>query len=138
VFHELKWNGRTKRHDPKAPIRRLPFVFAQEESQDREAEKSGNVQNAGRRREARESHPVLQAALTRRVLWPYTPANKEGLVDHTVIGTIILVLDIVAIVSVLIGRGSVGHKVLWIVLILLLPIIGMVLYYLIGRSPADA
>lgn len=54
------------------------------------------------------------------------------------IGTIIFVLDIVAIVSVLMGRGSLGHKVLWIVLILVLPVLGLILYYLIGRSSADA
>ena len=54
-----------------------------------------------------------------------------------IIGTIIFVLDIVAIVSVLLGSGTVGHKVLWIVLILLLPIVGMVLYYLIGRNASD-
>ena len=29
-------------------------------------------------------------------------------------------------------------KLLWIAMILLLPIVGMVLYFLIGRSPADA
>jgi hypothetical protein len=57
---------------------------------------------------------------------------------YGLVGTIILVLDIIAIVSVLAGRGSVGHKVLWTVLILLLPLIGMVLYFVIGRSPADA
>ena len=54
-----------------------------------------------------------------------------------IIGTVILVLDIVAIVSVLLGRGTVGHKVLWIVLILLLPVVGMVLYYLFGRNASD-
>lgn len=55
-----------------------------------------------------------------------------------ILGLLILILDIVAIVSVLGGGGSVGHKVLWIVLILLLPLIGMILYFLIGRSPRDA
>lgn len=54
-----------------------------------------------------------------------------------IFGIIIFVLDIVAIVSVLLGSGSVGHKLLWIVLILLLPLIGMILYYLLGRSSAD-
>ena len=54
------------------------------------------------------------------------------------VGILILVLDIVAIVSVLMGRGSVGHKVLWTLLILILPLLGMILYFLIGRSPQDA
>lgn len=56
---------------------------------------------------------------------------------YGLVGTIILVLDIIAIVSVLLGRGSVGHKLLWILLILLLPVVGMILYFLIGRSPKD-
>ncbi|MCU0788079.1 MAG: PLDc N-terminal domain-containing protein [Verrucomicrobia bacterium] len=52
-----------------------------------------------------------------------------------IVGLIILALDIIAIVKVLTGGGSVGHKLLWILLILLLPVIGMVLYFLLGRSP---
>ena len=58
--------------------------------------------------------------------------------EYGVIGTIVLILDIIAIVSVLAGRGSVGHKLLWTLLVLFLPIIGMVLYFVIGRSAADA
>lgn len=54
-----------------------------------------------------------------------------------IVGTIIFVLDIIAIVSVLLGRGTVSHKVLWIVMILLLPVVGMILYYLLGRNSAD-
>lgn len=54
-----------------------------------------------------------------------------------IIGLIILILDIIAIVSVLMGRGSVVRKLLWILIILLLPLIGMILYFLIGRSAKD-
>ena len=54
------------------------------------------------------------------------------------IGLLILILDIVAIVSVVAGRGSVGRKLLWTLLILVLPVLGMLLYFLIGRSSADA
>lgn len=57
---------------------------------------------------------------------------------YGIIGLLVLILDIVAIVSVLGGRGDAGHKILWTLLILLLPVIGMVLYFLVGRSPADA
>jgi Phospholipase_D-nuclease N-terminal len=56
----------------------------------------------------------------------------------SLVGTVILLLDIFAIVSVLLGSSEVMRKVLWIALILLLPIVGMVLYFLIGRSRADA
>ena len=56
----------------------------------------------------------------------------------SLVGTVVLLLDIFAIVSVLLGSSAVMRKVLWIALILLLPIVGMVLYFLIGRSSADA
>jgi hypothetical protein len=56
----------------------------------------------------------------------------------SVVGTVILLLDIFAIVSVLLGSSGVMRKLLWIALILLLPIVGMALYFLIGRSAADA
>jgi len=56
----------------------------------------------------------------------------------SLVGLVILLLDIFAIVSVLLGSSEAMRKLLWIVLILLLPVVGMVLYFLIGRSPADA
>jgi hypothetical protein len=54
------------------------------------------------------------------------------------IGLLVLVLDIIAIVSVLGGTGSIERKLLWTVIILLLPLVGMILYFLIGRSGRDA
>ncbi len=57
---------------------------------------------------------------------------------HAILGLIILVLDIIAIVSVLGGTSAPGRKVLWVVIILLFPLIGVILYFLIGRSPRDA
>ncbi len=56
---------------------------------------------------------------------------------YSLLGVVIVVLDIIAIFSILLGRGSVGHKVLWVILVLIFPIVGMVVYYLIGRSPRD-
>ena len=56
----------------------------------------------------------------------------------SLVGAVILLLDIFAIGSVLLGSSEVMRKLLWIAVILLLPFAGMVLYFLIGRSPADA
>ena len=56
----------------------------------------------------------------------------------SLVGAAVLLLDIFAIVSVLLGSSEVMRKLFWIALILLLPIVGMGLYFLIGRSPADA
>lgn len=52
----------------------------------------------------------------------------------SLVGVAILLLDVFAIVSVLRGNSEVMRKVLWIAVILLLPVVGMLLYFLIGRS----
>jgi hypothetical protein len=55
----------------------------------------------------------------------------------SIVGTVILLLDVFAIVSVLLGSSAVMRKLMWIAVILLLPIVGMLLYFLIGRTSAD-
>lgn len=52
----------------------------------------------------------------------------------SLIGLIILVLDIVAIIDLFKSVKDIGKKVLWIILILILPVVGMVLYFLIGKK----
>ncbi|MEI8350543.1 MAG: PLDc N-terminal domain-containing protein [Candidatus Omnitrophota bacterium] len=51
-----------------------------------------------------------------------------------ILGLVVLVLDIIAIVDALKSSMNTGKKALWIILILILPIIGMVLYFLIGKK----
>jgi hypothetical protein len=51
-----------------------------------------------------------------------------------IVGLIILALDIWAIVQILQRRGPTDKKILWILVILLLPVIGLVLWLLIGRK----
>ena len=51
-----------------------------------------------------------------------------------IFGLVILVLDIIAIVDCVQRSMDTGMKVLWIVLIILLPIIGLILYFLLGRK----
>jgi succinate dehydrogenase/fumarate reductase cytochrome b subunit len=48
------------------------------------------------------------------------------------IGLVILVLDVWAIVKTIQSSASTGSKVLWIVLVLLLPVLGLILYWLMG------
>ncbi len=50
------------------------------------------------------------------------------------IGLVIFVLDIVAILDCVKSNKSSGHKVLWIILILVLPVVGLVAYYLVGKK----
>jgi hypothetical protein len=47
-------------------------------------------------------------------------------------GLIILVLDVYAIVKVIGSSVGTGTKVLWVVLILLLPLLGVILWFLFG------
>ncbi len=51
-----------------------------------------------------------------------------------ILGLLVLVLDIIAIVDVLKSSMDTGKKALWLILILVLPIVGMVLYFLIGKK----
>lgn len=54
-----------------------------------------------------------------------------------ILGLIIFVADIWAIVSVLQSSASTGVKVLWTVIILLLPVVGLIVWYFLGpRSTA--
>jgi len=52
----------------------------------------------------------------------------------SIIGLVVLVLDIVAIIDVLKSSVDTGKKALWIILILILPVLGMILYFLIGKK----
>lgn len=51
-----------------------------------------------------------------------------------IISLIILILDIIAIIDCVKSSLETGKKVLWIILILLLPVIGLILYYLVGKK----
>ena len=51
-----------------------------------------------------------------------------------IIALVVLVLDIIAILDVLKSSMDTGKKALWIVLILVLPVIGMAIYFLIGQK----
>jgi len=49
-----------------------------------------------------------------------------------IFGLIILLLDIWAIVSVVRSDAATGKKVLWVLLILILPVLGLILWVIMG------
>ena len=51
---------------------------------------------------------------------------------YSLLGLIVLILDIVAIVSLLKSSADTGSKILWVLLIVFLPLLGMILYFLMG------
>ena len=50
------------------------------------------------------------------------------------LGLVVLILDVVAILDLLKSGFTGGKKVLWILLIIFVPVIGMILYFLIGKK----
>lgn len=51
-------------------------------------------------------------------------------------GFILLVLDVWAIVSIVSSSASTGRKVLWTVLVLLLPLLGFIIWFFAGPRSA--
>ena len=47
-------------------------------------------------------------------------------------GLIILILDVYAVVKTVQSRATTGVKVAWIVVILLLPVLGLLLWFFLG------
>lgn len=54
--------------------------------------------------------------------------------SYSILGLIILVLDIIAILSIIQSGMTVAMKVVWTLVVLLLPVIGMILWFLIGNK----
>lgn len=50
-----------------------------------------------------------------------------------IIGLIVFILAIIAILDVLKSGKPTEQKILWVLVILLLPLIGLILYYVIGK-----
>lgn len=53
---------------------------------------------------------------------------------YSLAGLLVFILDIVAIVDCIKSPMDGGKKLLWIILILVLPFLGMLLYFLLARK----
>jgi hypothetical protein len=49
-----------------------------------------------------------------------------------IVGLLILIADVYAILQIAQSASSNGNKVLWIVLVLILPLLGLILWFLFG------
>jgi len=52
---------------------------------------------------------------------------------YTVLGYVILILDVAAILQVVQSDLQVGRMLFWIAVILLLPIVGIILWFYLGQ-----
>lgn len=50
------------------------------------------------------------------------------------LGLLHLILWVIAAVEIVKSSKSLGSKVLWLLVILLLPVVGLILYYVLGRK----
>lgn len=53
---------------------------------------------------------------------------------YYVVGLLILVLDIYVIYLIVTSGGDAAMKLVWVIVVLLLPLIGPILYLLLGRG----
>jgi Phospholipase_D-nuclease N-terminal len=58
--------------------------------------------------------------------------------SYSLFGLLVLILDVVALVKLLQSGADSTTKILWALLIILLPILGMVLYFLMGPGRSRA
>lgn len=50
------------------------------------------------------------------------------------LGLIVLVLDIIAVVDIIKSTMDTGKKILWVILVFILPIVGMILYFVLRKK----
>ena len=60
--------------------------------------------------------------------------RQKGVVAmlNTIIGLLILIADVWAIVNVFQSGASTGKKVIWVIIILVFPLLGLVVWYFAG------
>ena len=51
-----------------------------------------------------------------------------------ILGLLVVVLDVVALVNIIASSMSVAGKLLWALIVLLLPIVGMLLYFAVRHK----
>lgn len=61
-----------------------------------------------------------------------------GIEVSGILGLLILVADVWAIINIFQSSNSTGSKVLWTVLVLLLPVLGLLLWLVVGPKSAAA
>ena len=52
--------------------------------------------------------------------------------EYGILGLIVLILDIIVIVKVMSSSATPGTKILWTLLIVLLPVVGLIAWWLAG------
>ena len=64
--------------------------------------------------------------------------KREGGALEWIFGLIVLILDIWAIVNIVGSTASTGAKVLWVLLIIILPVLGFIIWFFAGPRSRTA
>jgi hypothetical protein len=51
---------------------------------------------------------------------------------YSIIGLLILILDIFAIIKIIQSSASGVEKILWVLIVLLFPVVGMIVWFFVG------
>jgi hypothetical protein len=54
--------------------------------------------------------------------------------SYGILGLVILILDIIAILNILKSGMTAAMKLVWVLVVLALPVVGLLLWYLIGAK----
>lgn len=54
--------------------------------------------------------------------------------EYSIIGLLVFILDIIAIIHIVQSGLSSTMKLVWVLIVLLLPVVGMILWFLIGEK----
>jgi len=57
-----------------------------------------------------------------------------GIVFWTILLVLVLVLLLIALINILMNRFNGNDKLIWVLIVLLLPFFGSITYFVIGRS----
>ncbi|MBL9148111.1 MAG: PLDc N-terminal domain-containing protein [Phycisphaerae bacterium] len=53
---------------------------------------------------------------------------------YSILALVHLILFLIAAFEILTSAKSVGQKLLWLLLIFILPVVGLIIYFLVGRG----
>jgi hypothetical protein len=53
---------------------------------------------------------------------------------NSIVGLLLLILDVYVIYLIITGKGDGGMKLVWIIVVLILPLLGAILYLVLGRG----
>jgi hypothetical protein len=84
-------------------------------------------------------HLYLRSAAKNPSVTPATVNKRNKTMEYRGLwGLLVLVADVWAIVNIFQSGADTGKKVLWTVLVILLPVVGFILWYVLGPRTGKA